>query len=240
MTTISRARFESMSRDMVERMAAGPQPIKPENQVHPFGKRVEMPAEDKVKFERSLVTSAASEANFEAFQRDLGIHADRAYYAKAAEATYTKFGKMSTEEKEVYVQQQLADFDAGEALYAERRKKVEESNVPASPTGQAGAENPAPTPVATHSGYQESHEMYFLSNIADLSLEHAKKQQGVVESMISTHEDAGMNVHGRYGDLAISDLNTYLAALKDYISKLDIGASPTPSEPAKEPSSTGG
>jgi hypothetical protein len=49
-----------------------------------------------------------------------------------------------------------------------------------------------------------------------------------------------MNVHGRYRDQAISDLNTYLAALKDYISKIDIGASPTPSAPAKGPSSTGG
>jgi hypothetical protein len=79
-----------------------------------------------------------------------------------------------------------------------------------------------------------------LSNIVDLSLEHAKKQLVVVESMISTHEDAGMNVHGRYGAQAISDLNTYLAALKDYISKSDIGASPTPSEPAKGSSSTAG
>jgi hypothetical protein len=85
----------------------------------------------------------------------------------------------------------------------------------------------------------ESHEMY-LSNISDLSYEHAKKQLGIVEVKISNHEDAGMNVHGRYGDHNISDLNTYLAALKDYISKIDIGASPTPSEQAKGPSSTGG
>jgi hypothetical protein len=239
MTTISRARFEAMSRDMLERMAVGPQPIKRENQVHPLGKRVEMPAEDKAKFERSLATSAASEANFKAFQRDLGIHADRAYYAKAAEATYTKFGKMSTEEKEAYVQQRLAEFDVAEARYAKRLQKIEESNVPASSTGQAGAENPAAPPGTTYSGYQESHEMY-LSNISDLSLEHAKKQLDIVESKISNHEDVGMNVHGRYGAQTISDLNTYLAALKDYIGKIDIGASPTSSEPAKGPSSTAG
>jgi hypothetical protein len=85
----------------------------------------------------------------------------------------------------------------------------------------------------------ESHEMY-LSNISDLSLEHAKKQLGIVELKISNHEGSGMNVHGRYGAQAISDLSTYLAALKDYISKSDIGASPTLSEPAKGSSSTAG
>jgi hypothetical protein len=237
MTTISRATMEHVLRSIAE----GPQKFNRANDVtKDFVGKVakEMPAEDKAKFERNLATSAASEANFEAFQRESGIRADRAYYA---EATYSKFGKMSTEEKETYVQQRLAEFDVAEADYAKylQQQEIEGSNVPASPTGQAGAENPAATPVATYSGYEESHEMY-LSNISDLSLAHAKTQLGIVELAISTHEDAGMNVHGRYGDHNISDLNTYLAALKDYISKLDIGASPTPSEPAKEPSSTGG
>jgi hypothetical protein len=77
----------------------------------------------------------------------------------------------------------------------------------------------------------ESHEMY-LSNISDLSLEHAKKQLGIVQVMIKNRQDAGVNVHGRYGDQKISDLGTYLTGLKDFISKHDTTAAPLSNETA--------
>jgi hypothetical protein len=70
----------------------------------------------------------------------------------------------------------------------------------------------------------ESHEMY-LPNISGLSLENAKKSVADVQLMIRNHEDAGLNVHGRYGDQKISDLSTYLTGLKDFISKHDTTAS---------------
>jgi hypothetical protein len=41
---------------------------------------------------------------------------------------------------------------------------------------------------------------------------------------ITNHADVGMTVSGRYGDQKISDLNTYLAALKDHIGKLESSA----------------
>lgn len=66
----------------------------------------------------------------------------------------------------------------------------------------------------------ESHEMY-MPNVSDLSLENAQKSLGIAQVMIRNKEDVGGNVHGRYGDQEISDLNTYVAALKDYISKYD-------------------
>jgi hypothetical protein len=63
-----------------------------------------------------------------------------------------------------------------------------------------------------------------LSNISTLSLGHAKTQVGIVELKITNREDVGMTVSGRYGDQKISDLNTYLAALKDHIGKLESSA----------------
>jgi hypothetical protein len=68
------------------------------------------------------------------------------------------------------------------------------------------------------SNHYESHEMY-LSNISHMSLDGAKKSLGITQVMIERHSDAGLNVHGRYGDTEISDLKTYLAALKDFIGK---------------------
>lgn len=56
---------------MVDALAAGPQKYIPANYViKDFidqGKVVEMPAEDKAKFERNLASAAASEAHFEAW-----------------------------------------------------------------------------------------------------------------------------------------------------------------------------
>jgi hypothetical protein len=203
-------------------------------------KVIQTSAEEKAAFaQRQADTAAAvasAAAEFERLRQEVGLGAGTALYP----VTYTKAGQLSAEEKAASVQRKMDAIAEYERVAEKRRQEIEGSNVPASPTGQVGAENPAGTPVSTYFGYKESHEMYFLSNIVDLSLEHAKKQLVVVESMISTHEDAGMNVHGRYGAQAISDLNTYLAALKDYISKSDIGASPTPSEPAKGSSSTAG
>lgn len=122
MTTITRAGFESYLRATV----AGPQRGKQVPVASILGERVEIPAEDKAKLERSLVTSAAAAAA----AAEEGF--DRAYYAKAAEATYTKFGKMSTDEKEAYVQQRLANFDLFESHHAEHLKKTEKNDVPAS------------------------------------------------------------------------------------------------------------
>lgn len=240
MTTISRARFEAITRRMVDALAAGPvKHTLMKDVTKDFvgkGKVVEIPAEDKAKFERNSASAPAEEAGFEAFKRERGITDAAAYYAAE---TYTKFGKMSTEDKEAYVQQKLAQFDVTEAHHAKRQQEIAESNVPATPTGQAGAENPTGTPVANYFRYEESHEMY-LSNISTLSLNHAKTQLGLIELKIENREDVGVNVHGRYGDQEISDLNTYLAALKDYISKLDIGAVPMSGEAAKGTASTGG
>jgi hypothetical protein len=77
----------------------------------------------------------------------------------------------------------------------------------------------------------ESHEMY-LPNISGLSLENAKKSVADVQLMIRNHEDAGVNVHGRYGDQKISNLSTYLTGLKDFISKHDTTASSLSNETA--------
>lgn len=68
----------------------------------------------------------------------------------------------------------------------------------------------------------ENHSMY-LPNISDLSLAGAKWSLGVANVMIKNKEDVGVTVNGRYGDQDISDLNTYTAALKDYISKQESG-----------------
>lgn len=70
----------------------------------------------------------------------------------------------------------------------------------------------------------ESHQMY-MPNISDLSLENAKKSLGIAQVMIKNKEDAGVTVNGRYGDQNISDLNTYQAALTDYISKYEAALS---------------
>lgn len=126
MTTIPRARLEFITRYMVDSMAAGPQRGK-QVPLASILKRVETTAEEKAFLVKNQASSAAAAAAAAAE----GF--DRAYYAKAAEATYTKFGKMSTDEKEAYVQQKLAQFDVAEAHYAERLKKTEKSNVPASP-----------------------------------------------------------------------------------------------------------
>lgn len=82
----------------------------------------------------------------------------------------------------------------------------------------------------------ESHQMY-LPNISDLSLESAKKSLSMAQTMINNKEDAGITVNGRYGDKDISDLNTYKAALTDYISKFEtsvskagVGVSTAPSQ----------
>jgi hypothetical protein len=77
---------------------------------------------------------------------------------------------------------------------------------------------------------EESHEIY-LPNIADLSLENAKKSLSIAEGMIRSHDDAGINVHGRYGDQDISDLHTYLVALRDFISQHETAVSLATSEP---------
>jgi hypothetical protein len=202
-------------------------------------KVIQTSAEEKAAFARRQAdtdaAAASTAAEFERLRQEVGLGAGTALYP----VTYTKAGQLSAEEKAASVQRKMDAIAEYERVAEKRRQEIEGNNVPASPTGQVGAENPAGTPVATYFGYKESHEMY-LSNISTLSLDHAKTQLGIVELAISTHEDAGRNVHGRYGDHDISDLNTYLAALKDYISKIDIGASPTPSEPAKGPSSTGG
>lgn len=66
----------------------------------------------------------------------------------------------------------------------------------------------------------ESHEMY-MPNVADLSLDDAKWSLGVAQAMIKNKEDVGVNVHGRYGDQEISDLQSYTVALRDYIGKLE-------------------
>jgi hypothetical protein len=63
-----------------------------------------------------------------------------------------------------------------------------------------------------------SREIY-LSSITDLSLESAQKTLGIVEQMANNKEDVGFNVHGRYGDQKITDLKTYVSALRDYIGK---------------------
>lgn len=78
----------------------------------------------------------------------------------------------------------------------------------------------------------ESHEMY-MPNVADLSLETAKKSLGIAQVMIKNKEDVGVNVHGRYGNQQISDLHTYTMALTDYIGKMEAatagaGAGATP------------
>ena len=90
----------------------------------------------------------------------------------------------------------------------------------------------------------ESHQMY-LPNISDLSLENAKKSLGIAGAMIKNKEDVGVTVNGRYGDQDISDLNTYKAALTDYISKYEAamakttaGESPTPSQASTTAAST--
>lgn len=76
-----------------------------------------------------------------------------------------------------------------------------------------------------------SREIY-LSSITDLSLENAQKTLGIVEQMAKNKEDVGFNVHGRYGDQKITDLKTYVSALKDYIGKLSsAGAQPISSAP---------
>ena len=63
--------------------------------------------------------------------------------------------------------------------------------------------------------------------------------------MIKNKEDVGVTVNGRYGDQDISDLNTYKAALTDYISKYEAamakttaGESPTPSQASTTAAST--
>lgn len=71
-----------------------------------------------------------------------------------------------------------------------------------------------------------SREIY-LSSITDLSLESAQNTLGIVEQMAKNKEDVGFNVHGRYGDQKITDLKTYVSALKDYIGKFSsAGAQP--------------
>lgn len=90
----------------------------------------------------------------------------------------------------------------------------------------------------------ESHQMY-LPNISDLSLENAKKSLGIAQVMIKNKEDVGVTVNGRYGDKNISDLNSYKAALTDYISKYEaamakatVGDSTAPSQASTTAAST--
>ena len=96
----------------------------------------------------------------------------------------------------------------------------------------------------TSSAGMESHQMY-LPNISDLSLENAKKSLGIAGAMIKNKEDAGVTVNGRYGDQNISDLNTYKAALTDYISKYEaamskatVGEATAPSQASTTAAST--
>ena len=232
MTTISRATSEHVFKAIAE----GPQKINRANEVHPWkGKAVEMTAEEKAMFLQRQAAAAAAESGAEAVWRERAAQA-----ALSPDSdTYTKSGKLRTEEeKAAFVQQRLDQLDAAEAFYAKHREEIEKNNTTASPTGQSAAENPTGTPVAKYHRYEESREMY-LPNISDLSLENAKKALGIVELKIENHEDVGRNVHGHYGNQAISDLNTYLAALKDHISKLEISVSPASSEAATRTASTG-
>jgi hypothetical protein len=70
----------------------------------------------------------------------------------------------------------------------------------------------------------KSRDMHF-ANIEELPLEIAKMAVGIVQKKIDNHEDAGMNIRAHIGNQVVSDLNTYMAALKDYISKHDTVAS---------------
>ena len=228
MTTISRTSLEAMTKALV----TGPRsiPLTGVNLVHQFKtKQVEMTAEEKAKFLQRQAASdagAAEMAKLEALRQGPG----------PAAATYTKFGKMSTEEeKTAFVQWSLDQFDKGEALYEKRRQEIEKNNTAVSTAGQSGN---AATPPLEQYLYKESREMY-LSNISTLSLDHAKTQLGIVEVKIKNREDVGVNVHGRYEDQKISDLSTYLAALKDYISKFEISVSPASSEAATRTALTG-
>lgn len=65
----------------------------------------------------------------------------------------------------------------------------------------------------------------YLPNVSDLSLENAKKSLGIAQVMIENKEDVGVTINGRYGDKDISDLNSYKAALTDYISKFEAAVS---------------
>ncbi|APW44248.1 hypothetical protein [Rhodoferax saidenbachensis] len=70
--------------------------------------------------------------------------------------------------------------------------------------------------------YEENHAIT-LPNISDLPLDVAKTSLGIAESIVKNREDVGLSVRGRYGDKAISDMKTYLASIKDHISKLEVG-----------------
>lgn len=76
----------------------------------------------------------------------------------------------------------------------------------------------------TSSAGMENHEMY-LPNVSTMSLENARKSLGITQVMIDNREDKGLNVQGHNGDQKISDLNSYKAALTDYISKYEAALS---------------
>lgn len=81
------------------------------------------------------------------------------------------------------------------------------------------------SPADSASGQKESNEVYF-PNIAYLPLKDAQSILGYSEQRHSNHCYDNRDIHGNYGDQRISDIDTYLAALKDHIAKLENGASP--------------
>ena len=101
-----------------------------------------------------------------------------------------------------------------------------------------------PDPNADNTGvntfrYEESQHTY-APNIADLTLKTAKWSLAIIESELKDPELARMSFHSRYGDQVITDMKSYVIAAKDYISKLESGASPTAQEVNNGSPSTSG
>lgn len=107
---------------------------------------------------------------------------------------------------------------------AEQVAEVAQRNAAAAEVAAASAKQLQEVKRRTSVEGMESHQMY-LPNVSDLSLENAKKSLGIAQVMIENKEDVGVTINGRYGDKDISDLNSYKAALTDYISKFEAAVS---------------
>lgn len=155
-------------------------------------------------------------------RQQMGVDPNTSY-----QVTYTNTGQLVSNEMSASARQGIMDAQAAYDRILAKRLDVEASGgrwVAATPVPSSSAASPSDVP-ASPLRYEESHRMY-LPNIADLSLEQARKSLEFAEFAVSSHHYDGRDINGGYGNQTISDMSAYRAAVKDHIGRLENGEPP--------------
>lgn len=209
-----REQEEFRLRHTVERLSAGPITHNPAN----VARASTVAAVAASQPARKLITEQdvidATHAQLLALRQKMGVAADTDY-----QTTYTNKGQLSTSEMTAFIQKEIMEAQR----FADKWMPGVICGV-AVPAQSSKADSADTSAAALPSRYKENHEMYLL-NIAYLPLEMARKSLEFGEYLARSNALDDTHLHSGYRNQTISDINTYLAALKDHISKLENGGS---------------